>query len=441
MSQILLTTFPNKADRGSISIEVGTEPPPSEVSVQSSRVGPRSTSGTSSQVDLLVAGALASDTICDYVPSSAATSPVLQTSNPSTITQSAGGVGRNVAMAANYAGAHVALATAVADDIAGISLLDQLSNTGLSIRYIRQLKTSEGAGTAQYVAANDGKKDLALGMADMSILSHPDLEPHQYWKTCMETSKPKWVVVDANWSPAILSSIFAVARASNTPTAFEPVSTAKAIRIFDKSSPSIRASETIPNQAVHLASPNALELTAMYTAAREGGYFESQEWWQMVDSFGLSSSGSRDKLAAITSNDLVEQGIPQQALQLLPFIPNLVIKLGPQGCLLAQVLQPGESRLSKLEYAPFILTRSMDDNSVVGGVYMRLFPPSSQVASDQIVSVNGIGDTMLGVIMAGLVKGRRLDEAVPLGQQAAVLSLKSTEAVSPEVRQMRDRVR
>ena len=391
------------------------------------------------EIELLVAGAVANDTICDYIPapaSSARISPALHTSNPSNISQSAGGVGRNVAVAAHFAGAKVGLASAVADDIAGASLLAQLSHTGLATEYVRRLKASDDARTAQYVAVNDGKKDLVLAMADMSILAHRGLEPAEYWRSCLESSKPKWIVVDGNWSPAIMSSIFAAAKSFSIPTAFEPVSTAKAVRLFAKEAASITPTSTIPNHSLQLASPNALELSAMYTAAREAGYFETQEWWQAIDSFDLSDFESREKIAATTSTALVDQGIPQQALQLLPYIPDLVVKLGPQGCLLVQLLPPGDPRLSHPDSAPFILSRTFSESPGIGGVFMRLFPSSRYVDPDEIVSVNGIGDTMLGVIMASLVKGLPLEQSVPIGQEAAVLSLRSAEAVSPDIRQL-----
>lgn len=393
------------------------------------------------EVDLLVVGALASDTIWDYTPlAGASESPVLKTSNLSRMSQSAGGVGRNVATAAHFAGARVALASVVADDIAGNSLLDQLTTTGLPSEYIRKLSTSDGASTAQYVAVNDAKKELVMAMADMSIFTRPELEIPESWKACFETSRPKWVVVDGNWSPQVLSSIFDTARSLNIPTAFEPVSTAKSIRLFDKASPSIALTSSTLLNEVSLAAPNALELAAMYLAAREGGYFESEGWWQAIDSFGLSDSGSRDKFAQITSHSLVEQGTPQQALQLLPYIPNLVIKLGPQGCLLVQLLKPGDPKLTNLESSPFILARNLNDHPKTGGIYMRLFPAFASVPDKEILSVNGIGDSMLGVVMASLVKGKTLDEAVPIGQEAAVLSLKSSQAVSSEIQQLKAKV-
>ena len=70
------------------------------------------TTNPTGYVDLLVFGSLASDLMCDYNPlvhSEDSTSPALYTSNPATITQSVGGVGYNVALAAKYAGASVSV--------------------------------------------------------------------------------------------------------------------------------------------------------------------------------------------------------------------------------------------------------------------------------------------------------------------------------------------
>ncbi|KPI39370.1 Pseudouridine-metabolizing bifunctional protein [Cyphellophora attinorum] len=395
------------------------------------------------QVDLLVVGAVASDTICDYAPysTSLAPAPVLQTSNPARIGQSAGGVGRNVAVAAHYAGARTALASVVADDIAGQSLLRHINDVGLSNAYLETVSSAE-ATTAQYVAVNDARKDLVLAMADMTIFGRPELEQQSHWDGILDRSRPKWLVVDGNWSAPIMKSIFGAARARRIPITFEPVSTAKSITIFDKRYPAVSLKDCLPRHALNLITPNQFELAAMHTAARENGHFDSQEWWTAVDSFGLSSSGTREKFAHIASSALVEQGIPQQCMQLLPFVPNIVTKLGSEGVLLAQVIRENDPRLRDPDSSQYIVSRCLDSTlPEIGGIYMRLFPPSARVPDDEIVSVNGIGDTMLGTIMAGLVNGRTLEQVLPIAQEAAVLSLKSKEAVSSEVRQIAARLR
>ena len=396
------------------------------------------------QVDILVAGSIASDTICDYAPFKSAaesTAPVLQTSNPARISQSAGGVGRNVAVAAHYAGARVALASAVADDIAGQSLLDHMKRNGFLTDYIRTLKTSEGARTAQYVAVNDGKKDLVVAMADMNILGRPELEQQSYWEELIRTSKPKWLVVDGNWSAKIMSAIFAAARANSIPVAYEPVSTAKAITLFDRAAPSVSTKDCVPAHTLSFATPNHFELQALHKSAQEQGYFESAEWWSVVDSFGLNSLATREKFTAITSPDLVNQGVPQRTMQLLPYIPNIITKLGSQGCLLTQIIKDNDTRLRDPDHAQYMISRCLDSNSAeVGGVYMRMFPPAAMVPDEEVVSVNGIGDTMLGTIMAALAKGLTLEQAIPIAQEASVLSLKSAEAVAPAVKDMAKRL-
>ncbi len=66
---------------------------------------------------------------------------------------------------------------------------------------------------------------------------------------------------------------------------------------------------------------------------------------------------------------------------------------------------------------------------------MRLYPPVEKVSETDIVSVNGVGDTFLGVLIAGLAKQNPKDLAdlVNIAQRGSVMTLKSSEAVSPEV--------
>lgn len=399
------------------------------------------------ETDLLVIGSLAADTSCDYTPlvfTTSATSPVLHTSNPASISQSPGGVGRNVATAAQYAGVRVALASAVADDLAGSLLKNQVSETGVTTSSIRTLPAPSGARTAQYISVNDTKKDLVVAMGDFSIFTHPSFESLQYWSDLIQSHNPNWIVLDGNWSSLITSPVLSAAFSSKKPVAFEPVSTAKAARLFHPSNTALSNTSVVPNHLISLATPNNFELAAMHSAAQNRGLFESESWWQCINTLSLPSSGSRDRFAALTTPVLVDAGIPQQTIQLLPFIPNIITKLGADGCLLTSVLRKGDTRLSDPDSAPFILSRNTDDiDSPIGGVYMRLFPPAEVVKQSEIASVNGVGDTLLGVIMAGMINAEkagqqsRLEDIVPLAQKAAVLTLKSTEAVAPEIKSIK----
>ena len=402
---------------------------------------------------VFVAGALAVDFSCDYAPisSTASKEPALHTSNPAKIKQSLGGVAHNVARAANLVGDPVRLCSSVGDDLSGRAALDALATEGLESTGI---KTRQGSSTAQYVAVNDASKDLVLAMADMNILDEPAARPGQpstststsgdtlndFWLPQLQESKPTHLVLDANWQPPSLARWLEAAESISAHVAFEPVSTAKAPRIFQLPQTPLK---TFPNASVHLSTPNSMELSAMYAAASSLGFFERQDWWAVIDSLGIPSTGARVAMTMATNSALVDAGIPQQTIQLLPFIPKLCVKLGADGVLLTQILPADDPRLQDPVSSPYILSRCFnlpEESSGVGGVYMRLFPAAEKVDEKDIVSVNGVGDTFLGTIVAGLAKrgkDAKIEELIDIAQKAAVLTLKSKEAVSPELSSLR----
>ncbi|KAJ5484970.1 Pseudouridine-5'-phosphate glycosidase [Penicillium diatomitis] len=395
--------------------------------------------------DLVIAGSLAIDLSCDYAPFTRDTNndaPVPHTSNPAKIEQSLGGVGHNVALAAKYIGSDVLFCSVVADDLSGRAALSSLEEEGLDKKGVQVLPTSSGTRTAQYVAINDTKKDLVFAMADMGIveLSEKALNFDQVWEPMMAAGKPRWVVVDANWRPEVISKWISVARQHGARVAFEPVSNAKSRRLFQRDPASgadapIGLASTVPNNAVSLACPNRYELSTMYMAAREALLFESPSWWTAIDAMGLSPTGSREKLVMATSSKLVDEGLPQQSIQLLPFIPCIITKLGGAGALLTQLLPRNDPRLTDPDCAPYILSRTSSADVPFGGVYMRLFPPAAVLAAEEVVSVNGAGDTLLGVLVAGLAKDSslRVEHVLPLAQEASRRTLMSAGGVSQDL--------
>lgn len=414
---------------------------------------PVSSTAPPPSADVLVAGSLAIDLSCDYIPfgdERVHVAPVPHTSNPAVIGQSLGGVGHNVAVAASYVGSKVLFCSVVADDLSGRAALASLEKEGLSTAGIQVLPSTPGARTAQYVAINDANKDLLVAMADMGIVELPEdkLDIEGFWEPLIEASKPRWVVLDANWHPEVLKKWSSLARKHGARVAFEPVSTAKSRRLFGRDATgagaAIGPTQTVPNHAVSLACPNRLELAAMYAAAREGLLFESPSWWSIIDAMNLSPAGSRERLVAATSPALVDEGLPQQSIQLLPFIPCLVTKLGEAGALLTQLLPAGDPRLTDPEYAPYILARAAPSaDAPFGGVYMRLFAPGTILTPDDVVSVNGAGDTLLGVTVAGLAKSdsaARVEDILPVAQEASRRTLSNAGGVSRELIGLRGRL-
>lgn len=395
--------------------------------------------------DVLVAGSLAIDLSCDYSPFGselAQVAPVPHTSNPAIIGQSLGGVGHNVAVAASYVGSDVIFCSVVADDLSGRAALASLTKEGLTNTGIQVLPAASGTRTAQYVAINDAKKDLLVAMADMGIVELPEhqLDFDGFWEPLIERTKPRWVVVDANWRPEVLAKWTALAGKYGARVAFEPVSTAKSRRLFgcdaSGTGAAIGPAQTVPNNAISLACPNKLELSTMFMAAREALLFDSPSWWSIIDTMGLSPTGSRERLVMATSAKLVDEGLPQQSIQLLPFIPCIITKLGGSGALLTQLLPSNDPRLTDPESAPYILSRTSSAEVPFGGVYMRLFPPAATLTPEEVVSVNGAGDTLLGVMVAGLAKSTspaRVEDILPVAQEASRMTLMSAGGVSKEL--------
>lgn len=392
------------------------------------------------KIDFLVAGSLAIDLSCDYAPldrSTETATPVPQTSNPAIIQQSLGGVGHNVAIAASRVGSSVLFCSVVGDDLSGRAALSTLEKEGLTTQGIQTLSASSGTRTAQYIAVNDANKDLVVAMADMGIMEFPTdkLNFEQFWEPMITRTKPQWIVLDANWSPATLAKWMNLAKTHNARIAFEPVSTAKCHRLFSalRQLPlTIDSTSTIvPSNTISLAAPNQLELNTLYTAARETELFDTDAWFPIIDAMGIyPSASSRERLISLTSAHLVDAGIPQQSIHLLPFIPCLVTKLGATGVLLTQLLKSRDPRLTDPEAAPYILSRGAPASELVGGVYMRLFPAARTLEAGDMVSVNAAGDTLLGVVIAGLARGRRVEDVVVVAQEGSLKTLMSAGGVS-----------
>ncbi|KXJ95802.1 Indigoidine synthase A like protein-domain-containing protein [Microdochium bolleyi] len=391
---------------------------------------------TSEKADIIVAGSVAVDLSCDYASGSSdgSVAPNLHTSNPAQISQSIGGVGRNVALAAHRANSSskVKLCSLIGDDLAGSTVLTSLETCGMDTSLVRRLdiKQYPGSRTAQYVAVNDANKNLVMAMADMGIFTAQSFPAH--WHEIMSTAAPKWLVVDANWSDVDIRSWITAAKDNNKArVAFEPVSLEKSTRLFSATK-NLSPLGVFPDASVHLASPNQYELKAMHDAAQAADYFEPQPWWNVLDAFGLR--GARDQFVRLTSVEITDAGIPQQMVRLLPYIPTIITKMGSKGALLASILPRDDPRLFDAAHEPYILSRSTsspDHHTQVGGLYMRSFPTVEQVAD--VVSVNGVGDTFLGVLVAGLAQGGKMEDLVDVAQRGAVMTLRSAESVSPRL--------
>ncbi|KAI4914560.1 hypothetical protein J4E90_004591 [Alternaria incomplexa] len=369
------------------------------------------------------------------------TEPLPHTSNPAVITQTLGGVAHNIAKASHLLGSFVHLHSAVGDDLSGRAALSQLQSEGMPTTGIKTLPAPSR--TAQYVAINNTNKDLALAMADMSILETIPVETIQELATSIFTTtspRPRVFVTDANWSSPALHTWLQAARHPDTTTIFEPVSTAKALRILPSSTTSKAAQSIYPTPLVDIITPNTYELTALHDFAAQSSLFESPEWFGVIDALGIPNGGLRVPLAVTVGSELVDQGIPQQTIKLLPFFPTILTKLGSRGVLMTKLLSNDAEELYDEGERAYVLARnlsSMDSagkdgkgkGKGVGGLYIRLFPVEKVLQPSEVVSVNGIGDTFCGAVAHGLGRGKEVKDVVGFAQRAAGESLRSREAV------------
>ncbi|KAH8586460.1 Indigoidine synthase A like protein-domain-containing protein [Bisporella sp. PMI_857] len=384
---------------------------------------------------ILVFGSVAVDTNC-----TANGTPQMHTSNIAKMSSSIGGVGYNVAFAAHLVGGNesVGLCSLVVDDVAGQTILSNRSliqEDGLGTDGILKISSSTSRRTAQYIAVNDAKGDLVIAIADMGVFEERILDSHL--STIQVSDNLKWIVVDANWNPDTARAIMSKYSSLGVKVAFEPVSVAKSSRILQPSLKDRVNLGVYPQNMVNLTTPNQHELSAMHAAAREYGLFENEEWWKVIDAFGISSAGARDRFVSITNSAMTDRGIPLQTVQLLPFFPTIVTKLGVDGVLLTELLKPNDPRLRDPIHSKYILCRTfnMSDKLSIGGVYMRLYPCVEKV--EDVVNVNGVGDTFLGVLVAGLARGLPLrNDLINLAQKGAVMTLRSKMSVHPKLRDL-----
>jgi pseudouridylate synthase / pseudouridine kinase len=243
-------------------------------------------------------------------------------------------------MAAHLASANnsVRLCTLVADDMPGQMIISFLKGRGLDTSGIRTLALDpkKPVRTAQYIAINDQNKDLVIAMADMKILGDAGADFDLDWLPLIKSARPKWVIIDANWGASTIGKWLKAAKLEGAHVAFEPVSVPKSRFLF----PTLRGTGTgasmfpkniYPIHSIDLATPNAAELAAMHGAAKAHEYFENPDWWKTIDAFGIPSSGARDRFQALVGKECVDIGVPQMIVQLLPYIPTIITKLGADG--------------------------------------------------------------------------------------------------------------
>lgn len=196
----------------------------------------------------------------------------------------------------------------------------------------------------------------------------------------------------------------------------EPTSVTKSTRILPGIAAAMRkTSDDIA--PVAFASPNLLELAHMYNAATSLELTAHEKWWHDIDTMSLGSHfrlqleqlARRDACEHSSSKGtlsfLLDNGVAQMAVNLLPFFQHLVLKAGDKGLFTIFRLSPTAAQRSGWAYeqtnvrARQVLARGRD-----GGLVVLKHYPAILLAPDEVVNVTGAGDTLVGSTLASLVQ-------------------------------------
>lgn len=378
--------------------------------------------------DALIIGAVAEDLTC-CISDGAKDDSFLYTSHPGTIKSSIGGVAYNIARTASYINSNVQLVSEVDSE----TILTQLANEGLDTSGIKKSNMP----TSRFVAIHNGSGELLTAVADMDTIAHMSTD---HIKSIIENCKPKIVFFDGNLGPAQKTQIIKSAKSVGSLIGFEPTSVSKASKIAQISL------DVFPNNKIDIATPNKLELEAMFSAFSSNGMFDVENWFPVIDVLNINQE-FRMAMESLSKSSpdlqqLVSSGMSQQAFHLLPYIPTLLVKDGSNGVTLFQLL----TEISAIKRS---VCSSSSSRICVGqndlGIVVQHFP-AYPTSNDKIINVNGAGDTLLGVILSELAidtswiytigdeKNLIMDKA----QFAASLTLQSDKSVSPALGSLKE---
>ncbi|KAJ3040278.1 hypothetical protein HK097_002605 [Rhizophlyctis rosea] len=174
---------------------------------------------------------------------------LLSTSSPGTVTQTPGGVGRNIAEACFRTGGNPLLHTVVGDDLAGRGLVGHLEGLGMDTSGV---EVAKGQATAVYNALLLPNGNLLGAVADMSL--HDRIDGGKVADRIMK-ERPRILCFDGNITTECMEAILETCRKTESITIFEPTSVPKSQKIL-----------SLPHtlyESIKIITPDRHELRAM----------------------------------------------------------------------------------------------------------------------------------------------------------------------------------
>uniref|UniRef100_A0A8D2IV80 Carbohydrate kinase PfkB domain-containing protein n=1 Tax=Varanus komodoensis TaxID=61221 RepID=A0A8D2IV80_VARKO len=313
---------------------------------------------------------------------SAARRPDGGQTNPSTVRQSFGGVGRNLADCLSRLGKTPLFISVMGKDEHSESILRHCRH--MDMRGVLQLK---GHNTATYCAVITGSGELALGLGDMDV--HQQITEQYVSRFEEKLCLAPLMCIDGNVPVSTIQYICRIAREQHLAVWYEPTDVNKASKPFHSDSWT----------ALTCTSPNLRELRAI-----------NQTLGHPVPEALPSKLEDMLEVAA---------GL---ACPLLKELHCVVVTLGQHG-----VLVCGRDVGGSVSLHPGTSTKS------ASGELCAVHYPAIPVSAEEIVNVSGAGDSLMAGIIAGLLAGEDTDSCIRMGLLSASLSLCSYEPVSPEI--------
>ncbi|CAG8529237.1 1306_t:CDS:10 [Cetraspora pellucida] len=378
---------------------------------------------------LLIIGGSSMDITSTLNPIESKNHSFYHTSSPGFVKQSAGGVGRNIAETAHKLSANPLLISAVGNDLAGCWLIENMKKIGMDTKGIEVVENQK---TAIYNAINDPYGQLVCAVADMNIFDSISSENVTKF---IESNKPKLVCFDGNISVECMKTILDICDKNKISTFFEPTSVPKSFKILKDQ---LLFSKLLTTHALTYITPNIYELKAMYYEAEKYGYFnfDNHLWFQKLDELNIGQKFRTDVERIITKHPkllfLQNDGILVQVVNFLPYLPNIIVKLGENGILMAQALDELKSNFetkqdNKIE---FVIPKRQKK----GGTRFRYFEPILLDPQKHINS-SGAGDSFVGALISGLMlhSDSNIDKVIDIAQKVAVMTLQSHNSVSEHI--------
>ncbi|XP_033940412.1 uncharacterized protein [Pseudochaenichthys georgianus] len=330
--------------------------------------------GKHSDSDIVVIGGIN----VDFIAKGKAETLIFGQTNPGSVCQSFGGVGRNIADSLSRLGCSPLFISATGAD----------SHSEAVLHYCKHMNTSgvarlEEQSTATYCAVITASGELSLGLGDMDI--HQQITAHYVSQFEKQLSSATLVCLDGNIPVSTIDYVCSIAQKHNINVWYEPTDSDKACKPFlsdawkslSYSSPNLAELRTM-NKTLGLPTPEVLPLSVEEVLS----------------------------VAVALSRPLLEH------------LHCLVVTLGESG-----VLVCGEHEAGSVNLQP----RKQNKKRKLCAVHY----PALTVTADETMNVSGAGDSLAGALMAGILQQRDTDSCVRMGLLAARLSLASPHPIAP----------